>query len=265
MRYYYILFLLLIFSTIGWAQTSSDRSGTTYAYWGWNRGAFSHSDIHFQGVNYNFTIFDVIAKDRQTPFNWNTYLNPAQATIPQYNFRFGYFLNHNYNLSIGIDHMKYVMQNNQEVLLTGTISEGTFSGEFDLSPTLLSPEFLQFEHTDGLNYVNVEYRRVDELWKWKFCSLNLTEGIGAGLLIPKTNTTLLGKERYDQFHLSGYGINTVIGTELQLGKYFFIQSELKAGWIHLPDIRTSKNEIDRAKQHFWFGQANILFGSRIYW
>lgn len=261
----YCLLLLLTLSGICWAQTPLDRSGTAYAYWGWNRAIFSNSNIHFQGAYYNFTIYDVIANDRQTPFNGNTYLNPAHATIPQYNFRIGYFLDQHYSLSFGIDHMKYVMQNMQEVLLKGNIEAEGFSGEYEEYPIVLSPEFLQFEHTDGLNYINIEYRRTDEILKWKTFSLNITEGLGTGILMPKTKTTILGKERYDEFHLSGYGINTIIGTELQFGKYFFIQSELKGGWINMPDIRTTTNEIDRANQYFWFGQANILFGSRIYW
>jgi hypothetical protein len=37
--------------------------------------------------------------------------------------------------------------------------------------------------------------------------INITEGIGAGFLYPKTNTTLLGKARYDEFHVSGFGLS----------------------------------------------------------
>lgn len=259
------LYLIVLLNSVCWAQTSTDRSGTAYIYWGWNSGCFSNSDIHFQGSNYNFTLFDVVAKDRQSPFNWNTYLNPAHATIPQYNFRVGYFLKEHYNLSFGIDHMKYVMQSNQEVLMTGTIDSGDFTGSYDGTPITLAPNFLLFEHTDGLNYVNFEYRRSDQVLQWKKLVLNVTEGLGIGFLLPRTNTSLLGKERYDEFHLSGYGAHAVVGTELQFGKYFFIQSELKGGWINLVDIRTSTDKTDRAQQQFWFGQANILFGSRIYW
>jgi hypothetical protein len=40
---------------------------------------------------------------------------------------------------------------------------------------------------------------------------NLTEGVGVGLLYPKTNATLLGKERYDDFHVSGYGTSLKAG------------------------------------------------------
>lgn len=31
-------------------------------------------------------------------------------TIPQYNLRFGYYLNEKYQITLGVDHMKYVMK-----------------------------------------------------------------------------------------------------------------------------------------------------------
>jgi len=40
-------------------------------------------------------------------------------------------------------------------------------------------------------------------------------------------------------------------------------SELKGGFIHMPDIRTTLIPIDKASQHFFFSQANIVFGVRM--
>jgi hypothetical protein len=37
-------------------------------------------------------------------------VNPARMTIPQTNFRLGYFINDHYS-SYWVDHMKYVLQN----------------------------------------------------------------------------------------------------------------------------------------------------------
>jgi hypothetical protein len=53
-----------------------------------------------------------------------------------------------------------------------------------------------------------------------------TEGVGVGLLYPKTNATLLGKERYDDFHVSGYGTSLKAGLNLTFFKHFYIQGEL---------------------------------------
>lgn len=45
-------------------------------YWGWNRGWYNNSDIQFKGTDYNFKLQNVVAKDRPSDFDFNTYFNP---------------------------------------------------------------------------------------------------------------------------------------------------------------------------------------------
>lgn len=268
MKKYILPAILLLVSLPGFSQslnhqTAKSRKGEFYAYWGWNRGAFTKSDIHFAGDNYDFLLKDVVAKDRQSPFDGNLYLNPGSATIPQYNFRLGYFFNDHYNVSFGIDHMKYVMQGNQVVKISGSIdSTGTkYDGTYTDDDITLSNDFLTFEHTDGLNFINFDIRRFDALFVWKHFNINLTEGVGAGMLYPRTNTKLLGGARYDEFHVSGYGLSGMVGLNFEFYNHFFIQTELKGGYINMPDIRTTMDPADGASQDFFFGQMNIVFGA----
>lgn len=259
-------FLFLSFSYYSFCQLVKDnyyKKGNFFIYWGWNRDAFTTSDIHFKGTDYDFTLSNVIAKDRQSPFNFRTYFSPTKLTIPQYNFRFGYFFNDHYNISIGADHMKYVMQNGQTVKINGHIANsGTvYDGDYQNEDIVLSPDFLLFEHTDGLNYENIEVRRFDVLFGRKNFSFAANEGLGAGILIPRTNTTLMNNARYDEFHLAGYGIGAILSLNMTFFKYFFIQSEWKGGFIHMPDIRTTMHKEDRAGQHFFFSQYNMVFGA----
>jgi hypothetical protein len=90
--------------------------------------------------------------------------------------------------------------------------------------------------------------------------VNLTEGIGVGLLYPKTNAKVFSKERHDDFHVSGYGTSIKAGLNVTLYKHFYIQGELKGGYINMQDIRTSWDPADRASQHFLFFQRIIAFG-----
>jgi len=87
--------------------------------------------------------------------------------------------------------------------------------------------------------------------------------LGAGILVPKTNTTLLNFKRYDEFHLAGYGIDAIVGLNVTFFNFFFVQSEFKQGYINMPDIRTTIFDSDRASQHFSFSQFNIVFGTNI--
>jgi hypothetical protein len=265
-----VIIFLVIINSICFAQAQElsplqNKKGDFFMYWGWNRGFYSTSDIRFSGEDYDFTIQDAIAHDRQTPFNTYDYFHPLRITIPQFNARIGYFIKDNYSISIGADHMKYVVDSNQVVRVNGYIqNSGTdYDGVYEDETLVLASDLLLLEHTDGLNYINVECRRVDELKVFNKISFNLTEGVGLGMMIPKTNATLLNNPRHDEFHIAGYGLNAIIGLQMNLGKYFFILSELKGGFIHMPDIRTTLIPIDKASQHFFFSQANIVFGVRL--
>ena len=77
-----IKFLLLCLSIIFFANSSAQNTGDynkgdVYSYWGWNWSWYSKSDIHFKGDNYNFTIHNATAQDRQTAFTLDKYLNPS--------------------------------------------------------------------------------------------------------------------------------------------------------------------------------------------
>lgn len=279
MMKYVLIALFLSVCGVGTAQTDFNKEiknkGKFFFYWGWNRGYFSDSDITFKGEDYNFTLYDVKASDRQTPFSVKYYLNPAHMTIPQTNYRIGYFFKENYTISLGVDHMKYVMNQDQMARINGEISgsypdgnggdyQGVFTGN-DMQ--LLDENFLQFEHTDGLNYVNIELSRFDNISNFfrlnaKNFQINATEGIGVGILYPRTNTTLLGKERHDDFHVSGYGVSARVGLDFTLFKYFFIMPELKAGYINMGNIRTTQSTKDSASQSFGYFQTTIVFGGR---
>ena len=245
---------------------TAHNKGKFFFYWGGNRAYYSTSDIRFTGADYDFTLNDVTAQDKPKGYHVD-YINPSRMTIPQTNFRMGYFFNDHYNISVGVDHMKYVMQQDKVVNFTGNYpNEGAFGESLPGNQVLLTEKFLTFEHTDGLNYINSEITRVDDISKWfnlpntdKF-QINFSEGLGAGVLLPKTNTKLFAKERHDEFHLSGFGVSAKAGLTFTFYKHFFIQTELKTGYIQMNDIRTTFDSADKAQQNFWFLQSMIAFG-----
>jgi hypothetical protein len=273
MRKLFITVSLLCFS-IGFSQEikptsekyTAHNKGKMYIFWGGNRDSYSNSDIRFKGNNYDFTLYDVAAVDK--PKGWHIdYINPSRMTIPQTNFRLGYFINDHYNISIGVDHMKYVMVQNQSVRISGNYPASYNLTVINNGLVNLSDEsFLTFEHTDGLNYVNSEFSRVDDISKLfkikdtdKF-QISLTEGVGGGILYPKTNVMLMGQPRHDDYNVAGYGVSVKAGLNLTFFKYFFIQAELKGGYINMPNIKTTFDNSDSASQHFMFFQRVIAFG-----
>jgi hypothetical protein len=271
------LVFCLIFSTFCsciFAQDNIDfknnftetNKGKFFFYWGGNRGNFSKSNIRFQGDDYDFTIFNVVSHDR--PKGWHIdYLNPLRMTIPQTVGRGGYFISDKYQISVGVDHMKYVMTQNQTVDYRGYYPNPGSYGELqDNDKIKLTEDFLMFEHTDGLNYINIEIARFDDISNFfGICEtdklqINFTEGLGTGVLFPKTNTTLLGKERYDEFHISGLGASAHAGLNFTFYKYFFIQTHLKLGYINMYNARTTSSKSDKASHDFFFLEKVFALG-----
>lgn len=276
-KYIFVL-VVLFFSTtsfVGQENTVFTKKnkvvnkGKFFVYWGWNWASYTDSDIRFKGNNYDFTLRNVKSHDTPSEFSFKKYFGITNITKPQTNARIGYFFKENYTISIGLDHMKYVVNNDQFVNIDGNINIGNskYDGTYNAQPIQLTEDFLRLEHTDGLNYINVQLYRFDDISSWFGLSsdnlqINLTEGIGMGVLYPKTDTTLLGNERHDDFHLSGYGISAGFGLNITFLKHFFIQADVKAGYINMSDIKTSLNPLDSASQSFLFLQNNILIGGR---
>lgn len=268
----YLFLSLLVASSILKGQeilpvAKQVNKGKIYILWGWNQDWYAPSSIHFKGANYDFTLADVKAHDKQSDFNTHTYFHPKYITYPQTNLRVGYYISDKYDISIGVDHMKYVISSVQDVKIKGYIRDNSiYTGEYNNNLFHINENFLRYEHTDGLNYINIELTRNDNLLH-QSVSINPGKfqlysmlGFGVGPVMPKSNVTLWNNVRNDKFHFAGYGISGKAGLNTIFYKYFFLRTEFKAGFIDLPDVRTSKDIEDRASQNILFVEWYFAFG-----
>lgn len=275
------------------------RKGNFFFYWGYNRSAYTNSDIHFWGDGYDFTIHDVEAKDEPTT-TFKTYIGPTSFTVPEYNYRLGYFLNDKTFISIGEDHMKYHIEK-QAARLTGSITYGSNIGNYDNTEVLVGEGRLSghlsksgnseqvhhgghgggsisiidslprgfvsnFEHCDGLNDASLELGRIEQIWISKNTkhALTVTGTIGTGMVIPDTDAGVLGQQPYHNldkktYHLAGYSFSASIGFQFDFFRHLFLQTRLKGGYINLPDIKTTTLS-GRASQHFGFIEPMFVVG-----
>ena len=250
----------------GQLDLAQRKQGDFYFYWGYNRAAFTTSDIKFKGPGYNFTLQNVIAYDRPTEFDAKVYFSPNTMTIPQYVYRLGYFINSHLSISLGMDHMKYVMTQNQMVPIQGQINQpgNPFNGVYgETGAIALDPAFLTFEHTDGLNYANFSVDYFQDIYTSPSAKFNVAAfgGGGIGMMIPKSNVQLMSGERNDQFHIAGYGLHADIGVQFTFWRHLFLRTQAKGGFIHMPNILTRPGKVeDRASQYFGFGMWDFAFG-----
>jgi len=271
----FLLIFFLILSQVAICQTDMPKpysvKGRFYLYWGYNRAFFTQSDIHIDGPRYNFWIYDVEATDRPTQINkgsdFLTYIKPSSFTIPQYNYRLGFHFTERFSLSVGLDHLKYVMKKGQNLLVSGTISEeasARYQGLYENKRMDITEDFFKFEHTNGLNYLSVEAEYSYPFWRLKNNKLiaNIIGGAGGGWAIPKTDVKVFGEGLDNDFHIAGYGLSGKIGLRLDFLKHFFIAGDLKCGYFRLPAVLIANNPIDLAHHNFGFLEYYFVAGVR---
>ncbi|AZB22765.1 hypothetical protein EG338_12265 [Kaistella haifensis] len=237
------------------------KKGQMFVFWGWNRAGFTNSDIRFKGAGYDFTLENVVAHDRPSPLSLD-YVNPGSLSIPQFNFRLGYFIKDNLALVIAQDHMKYVMDQDQLADFKGHISDPVYAGMVQNGQVnLADKQFLTFEHTDGLNYINIGLEKYQSLSSKKNVDIVWSYGGGVGMMMPKSNVKLFGNERSDRFHVAGFGADARTNINFIFWKHWMARVEGKVGYINMPDIKTTlNNKPDNAMQDFMFAQVNFGIG-----
>lgn len=273
MKKFFKIFLIFFVGSFVFGQNSNDenteigskkpfgKKGTMFVFWGWNRAAFSKSDIHFKGNGYDFVLHNVVAHDRPSDLSWD-YINPKEVSIPQFNFRYGYFIKDNLAIVIAQDHMKYVMDQNQTVDITGKISDPVYANMVQNGKINLADEkFLTFEHTDGLNYVNAGVEKYKNISSKEKVEILWAYGGGLGVMFPKSNVKLFGNERSDRFHVAGFGADVRTNINFIFWKRLMARVEAKFGYINMPDVKTTlNNKPDKASHDFVFGQINFGVG-----
>jgi hypothetical protein len=241
---------------------SKTGKGTFYFSWGYNRDWFSKSDIHFynpgeintetgNNVSYDFTIYNAHANDRSRIKD----IFRTELTIPQYNYRFGYYFNNKKDLGIELnfDHVKYIMADWQTLHVKGTIND-----QYIDQDTLIDPHnFLHFEHSDGANFLflNIMKRQRLLVSNDKKHWVSAVGKLGAGIVVPRTQVTLFGEDLNNRFHIAGYGFGAEGGLRYDAFKYIFLEYTLKIAFTDFRNVLVMGK--GKAKHHFVTGE-NIL-------
>jgi hypothetical protein len=272
-----LLVLLSLISITSFSQ-KTNKKGSYYITWGYNRSTYANSDIRFVGPGYDFTLLDAKALDFPTPLSeFKTYVDPGLLSIPQFNFHGGYFIKDNLSISIGWDHMKYVVTDGQTVKVNGYINAQTSSPAitvdkayadktFIQTPLVLDPEkFVHLEHTDGYNYASIEIEHYNPLYqspKSRF-AIDWMQGAGVGALVPRSDVHVFGVGQNNFWNLAGAGASLKTGLKFNFSKLLFFETTFKTGATQLWDIHTTGRSVDHAEQSIYFAEFYGALGFTI--
>lgn len=248
---------------------NSMARGTLFFYWGYNRSAYTKSNIHFSGNGYDFTLSGVRAKDR--PANTlSEYVDPTKFTVPQFNFRIGYNFANYWNISLGYDHLKYVMIHGPEYLLNGAINNGVdanWSGTYNNQIVTTDESNFHYENTNGQNYIRGEITRVKNIVRNNRDNFTLTSllGFSTGVILSFNDFTFGGRKDTATTSLSGLGFSLHSGLRFEFFKHLFLQTNLNAGYLMQMHVKTRPQDYDAfAKQRFGYVEGNIVLGALFY-
>ncbi|WP_229311419.1 hypothetical protein [Larkinella rosea] len=233
------------------------RRGSFYFTWGYNRDWYTKSTIRFRNTttdNYDFTFID--AKAHDSP-DFASFYKLTSLTIPQYDANLGYFFNDKHDLGIELswDHLKYVVTDNQVIHVKGQIRERPIDKD-----TLVTPDFVHLQHTNGNNYLMINLVKRQKLWHSNAFQLSAIGKVGAGPLISYTISTVLGNEDPGYFHYHGVVAALSGGFKLDILKYFFLQTDLQGAWVDYTNTKLGADHQGLATHHFYSLQYKYLFG-----
>jgi hypothetical protein len=256
--------VLMLVQTIT-AQTVVDRKGKAWMHWGYNRTTYGTSDIHFQGDGFDFTLYDAVALDMPEEWDASVYLNPRKLTIPQFNFRVGFFITDRNSISFGWDHMKYKLVTNQEVRISGNIDQQAseeYGGVYDYDRIQLKKKLLEFEHSDGFNFVNFTIDHLQEVWisENQRHALSFMAAFSAGAMVPWTDTRVFNTHHRNRPHVAGYALSGQFGARFEFFTNGFLQFRLQHGFANLPDVMIQDHLPSRASHSVWFTERSISLG-----
>jgi hypothetical protein len=261
MRKFSALILAIAFCTQSNAQKNKLFKGM-YIQWGYNKEWYTNSNIHFKLDNGdNFKLIKAKAHDK--PDLSAIYESPLDISIPQYNYRLGFYLNkaHTKSIELNFDHIKYVVKDGQNVRIRGEVGKTYVDKD-----TILDPDnFLHLEHTDGGNLLHVNYVQQNTILKNKKGTqpkINTIWKLGAGINIPRTDFSYKGDRFNNDFHVAGYNFAAEAGARWYFSKKFFLEATGKTGYVRYINALANTNSLkgNRVTHGFGYFQLIALIG-----
>jgi len=217
---------------------------SVYFSWGYNKEWYTRSTINIKqdNLNNNYQLVHVIAHDHP---GWNDGLTNQAISIPQYNYRLGFFLNEKQDLAfeINFDHTKYVVQDNQLMHMTGTQFDSHIDQPVLFSQATGSYYFLN----NGANFLLFNLVKKYNFLDHKNLRLDLLGKAGIGPVIPHVQNSLFGQVNNQGFQFGGWNTGVETAVRATICHYAYLEFAQKADYARYSNLKVYEGT---AKQNF---------------
>lgn len=201
-------------------QFQPGKKGEFYFSWGYNKEWYTNSTIHVKqpslGNDYKFV--NVSAKDKP---GWDDGLFTKAISIPQYNYRIGYFFKDNWAFEINFDHTKYQVSPDQELHVKGIQNYK----EVDYYVPNNNPQKLTYQLNNGANFLlfNLVHRKQLSNFNSKWFNLSLLLKGGVGIVVPHVENTIFDQSNDAGFQFGGFCVGGEAAVRATFFKYGFLE------------------------------------------
>ncbi|HXS35802.1 MAG TPA: hypothetical protein VN721_03830 [Flavipsychrobacter sp.] len=254
MKRYIFTLLYIIVPVVIFAQSAPQTSTikakkkhkTSYYFsWGYNEEWYTHSNVKISqpSLNNDYTMENVRSHDH---IGWDKIIGSA-ITIPQYNYRLGFFFNEEKGLALEInfDHTKYLISDPQNIQVKGTINDKPAT-----SPILFTQSNgFYYYLNNGANFflINIVKRKHIFNTKDNNLKIDLLGKAGIGPVVPHVQNSLFGEANDPHFQLGGWNTGIEGTVKVTLFKYVYLEYCNKLDYARYSHLQVYDG---RAKQAF---------------
>ncbi|WP_294767772.1 hypothetical protein [uncultured Rhodoferax sp.] len=254
-------------------ERTVNKPSNWYFSWGYSRQQYAPSDIRVTQpeLGNDFTVRQARGSDfpSSIPDTISSLFN-LDFTNPQENLRIGKFLNDEKTFAIefSLDHSKYNVDMGQTVAVDGTINGSA-------APATMTVDGQNFNYAlhNGLNHVmiNAVWLRHLRGPQDKPGDLQLISRVGAGILLPHADNTILGKanevgpkneniccfKKNDWWQINGWTTGVEVGLRYRVYKSMFLELTQKFAYGVLVGVPVYKGTAD---QKLWMSEQVLSAG-----
>ncbi len=252
------LFFLSPF-TISAQNKTSHHKGEFYISWGYNKEWYTYSNLKISQpeLGNDYTFKNISGHDHP---GWDKGLFSKAFTIPQYNYRIGYFFGNKQDLGIEInfDHTKFIFKDDQVVHIKGTMNSKPYDGlaRFKQNDFPTADSNSYYFLNNGANFLlfNIVRRwHLKENKKGNISIDGLTK-FGIGPLIPHVQNKFFDQPQNEpHFQVGGWNTGIEGAIRSTFYKHVYLEFAAKLDYARYRNLKIYKGTASQA-----FGTAEII-------
>lgn len=215
------------------AQTSAKRAGEFYFSWGYNTEWYTRSNVHVSqpGLGNDYTFKNVRGHDHR---GWDDGLFSKALSIPQYNYRVGFFFKNDLAIEINFDHTKFIFSD-QDVSIKGTLNHN----RVDSTVAFNAPNGFFYYLNNGANFLLFNIVKRWHLYQSsnEKIKIDFLGKAGIGPVIPHVENSFFGQKNKPHFQLGGWNIGAEGALRATFFRYVYLEYANKLDYARYSGLK----------------------------